>query len=65
MDSKSAPISSRPSLKSYSPNPTEINIDKFAREAGVSPATVKHVILHKNGQPLGLGIVAAKVRYPR
>lgn len=62
MDLKSGLTSSRPSLKNFSPNPTELNPDKLAREAGVLPATVKRVVLQKNGQPLGLGIVAAKVR---
>ncbi|VDO09661.1 unnamed protein product [Rodentolepis nana] len=60
MDSKFVPTSSRLSLKSYGLNPTEINIDKLAREAGVLPATVSRVMLQKNGQPLGIGIVAAK-----
>nr|CDS26863.1 AFaDin (actin filament binding protein) [Hymenolepis microstoma] len=60
MDSKFAPTNSRLPLKSFGLNPSEINIDKLARKAGVLPATVNRVMLQKNGQPLGIGIVAAK-----
>ncbi|KAM7532954.1 hypothetical protein Aperf_G00000122408 [Anoplocephala perfoliata] len=59
-DLKYAPATVRPSVKSLNTGPTELNVEKLAREAGVNPATVKRVVLQKNGQPLGLGIVAAK-----
>uniref|UniRef100_A0A5K3FSM0 Ras-associating domain-containing protein n=1 Tax=Mesocestoides corti TaxID=53468 RepID=A0A5K3FSM0_MESCO len=36
------------------------NIERLAREAGVKLSSVKRIVLEKNGQPLGLGIVAAK-----
>lgn len=32
-------------------------------EAGVKMSTVKRIVLQKDGQPLGLGIVAAKVNH--
>lgn len=54
-------VSGRPSARSSNLNPTELNLEKLAKEAGVKPSTVKRIVLQKNGQPLGLGIVAAKV----
>lgn len=38
------------------------NIEILAKEAGVKLPSVKRLVLQKNGQPLGLGIVAAKVK---
>ncbi len=43
------------------PANTNVKIDRLAREARVRPNSVQQILLKKNGNPLGLGIVAAKV----
>ncbi|CDS43666.1 myeloid:lymphoid or mixed lineage leukemia [Echinococcus multilocularis] len=57
-DSRLAP-SGHPTNKTINNQP-DANVEHLAKEAGVKLSTVKRLVLQKNGQPLGLGIVAAK-----
>ncbi|VDK40090.1 unnamed protein product, partial [Taenia asiatica] len=57
-DSRSAP--SGLSMNKTFNTQTDPNIELLAKEAGVKLPSVKRLVLQKNGQPLGLGIVAAK-----
>ncbi|KAH9277536.1 Afadin [Echinococcus granulosus] len=57
-DSRSAP-SGHPMNKTFNNQP-DANVEYLAKEAGVKLSSVKRLVLQKNGQPLGLGIVAAK-----
>ncbi|VDM30521.1 unnamed protein product [Hydatigera taeniaeformis] len=57
-DSRSA-SSGRPMSRASNAQ-ADPNIEILAKEASVKLSSVKRLVLHKNGQPLGLGIVAAK-----
>lgn len=51
----------RKKKKSTSMTSTNLKLEVLAREAGVRPNSVQQILLRKNGNALGMGIVAAKV----